>query len=140
MIEAIARIPKSMRLPLVIAGFMATLFSTLALTNRPSGWLQGSSKGFDRISAQDDPPAMSAELPSVVSPGGPKVRVKTGCEECGVIDSIRQVTLVGNARPTYELTIRMRDGATRIVSLASHGNWRPHERITLLGGETRSVR
>lgn len=138
--ETIARVPKSMHVPLVVAGFVAMLFSSLALTNVPLAWLQGSFEGFDRMAAQDDLLAMPAALPSVVPTGAPKVRVRTGCDECGVVDSVRSVALLGSTPPTYEITIRMRDGATRVVSVASHGNWHRHERITLIGGEHPSAR
>ena len=71
--------------------------------------------------------------------GNGKARVKISCAECGVVDSVRRVALAGNAPAVYEITIRMRDESTRVVTL-SHGNWRPRDRITLIGGANTSGR
>ena len=137
--EPNTRIPKPTRVPLVIAGIAAISFSAVGMTNVPLAWFHKSVAGFDRISSQDDPSTAPAELPSLASPGNGKARVKTSCAECGVVDSVRRVALTGNAPAVYEITIRMRDESTRVVTL-SHGNWRPRDRITLIGGANTSGR
>ncbi|MEO8565784.1 MAG: hypothetical protein ABI541_05320 [Betaproteobacteria bacterium] len=138
-IETNTRIPKAMRAPLVIAGIAAISFSAVGMTNVPLAWFHNSVAGFDRRSTQDDLSTTSVELPLLASPGAGKVRVKMSCAECGVVDSVRPIALTGNAPAVYELTIRMRDESTRVVTL-SHGNWRPRDRITLIGGANPSLR
>ena len=132
------RIPKSLHLPLIVAGIVAISFSTLAMTHVPLRWMQRSFDSLAPISAQDELPETRSALP----PGAPASAgqaLKTSCE-CGVVASVRRAPLAANAPAVYEITIRMRDGATRIVSVAHHGNWRPRERITVIGGERPSVR
>jgi len=134
------RIPKSLHLPpLFIAGIAAVSFSTLAMTHVPLRWFHGSSEGLDQISAQDDLPETPAALPSTAPASSGKTRLKTSCE-CGVVASVRRAPPMENAPAVYEITIRMRDGATRVVSVANHGHWRPRDRITLIGGASPSVR
>ena len=137
--EPNTRIPKPLRVPFVIAGIAAISFSAVGMTNVPLAWFHKSVAGFDRISSQDDLSAAPAELPSLASPGTGKARVKISCAECGVVDSVRRVARTGNAPAVYEITIRMRDESTRVVTL-SHGNWRPRDRITLIGGANTSGR
>jgi hypothetical protein len=138
-VETNKRIPKSMRVPLIVAGIAAISFSAVGMTNVPLTWFHNSIAGFDGMSAQDDLSTASAELPSLASPGAGTARVKMSCAECGVVDSVRRVALTGNAPAVYEVTIRIRDESTRVVSL-SHGNWRPRDRITLIGGANTSLR
>jgi hypothetical protein len=133
------RIPKSMRAPLVVAGIAAISFSAVGMTKVPLAWFHKSVAGFDRISAQDDPSTAPAELPLLGTPGNGKGRMKISCDECGVVDSLRRVTLGGKAPAVYEITIRMRDESMRVVTL-SRGNWRPRDRITLIGGANSSGR
>ena len=133
------RIPKSLHLPLIVAGIVAISFSTLAMTHVPLRWMQRSSDTLAPISAQDELPRTPSEFPSGAAGSAGQARVKTSCE-CGVVASVRRAPLAANAPAVYEITIRMRDGATRIVSVAHHGNWRPRERITVIGGERPSVR
>jgi hypothetical protein len=128
-----------MRVPFVIAGIAAISFSAVGMTNVPRAWFHKSVAGFDRMSSQDDSSTTPAELPSLASPGNGRARVKLSCAECGVVDSVRRVALTGNAPAVYEITIRMRDESTRVVTL-SHGNWRPRDRITLIGGANTSGR
>lgn len=133
-------IPKAMRVPLIIAGIAAISFSAMGMSNVPLAWFHKSVAGFDRISAQDDPSTALAELPLVALRGTGRARVRMSCDECGVVDSVRRVALIGNAPAAYEITIRMRDESTRVVTLTGHGNWRPRDRITLIGGANQSGR
>jgi hypothetical protein len=133
------RIPKSLHLPLIVAGIVAISFSTLAMTHVPLRWMHRPPETPAPISAQDDLSEMPSAFPSRAPASPDQARVKTSCE-CGVVASVRRASLGDNAPAVYEITIRMRDGATRIVSVANHGNWRPRDRITLIGGEHRSVR
>ncbi len=129
------RIPKSLHLPLVVAGIVAISFSTLAMTHVPLRWMHRPLETLAPISAQDDLSEMTSGAPASAG----QARLKTSCD-CGVVASVRRAPLAENVPAVYEITIRMRDGATRIVSVAHHGNWRPRDRITLIGGERPSVR
>jgi hypothetical protein len=131
------RIPKSLHLPLIVAGMVAISFSTLAMTHVPLRWMQRSFETLAPISVQGDLTETPSAFPSGAAAG--QAPVKTSCE-CGVVASVRRASLAENAPAAYEITIRMRDGATRIVSVAHHGNWHPRDRITLIGSERLSVR
>lgn len=61
-----------------------------------------------------------------------KVRKHPHCAECGVIQAIRRVDAVDGHPPTYEITIRLRDGSLRTNSNASPGSWRAGDRIMLI--------
>ncbi len=128
---------RRVHVPVVVAGMAAIVFSTVALTNVPLGWLYGSAQGIDRISAQEKLRPTSMALPSNGLSDAGRIRIKASCDECGVVDSMRRVVSaesLGNAASFYELTVRMRDGSTRLVS-ANRANWRRGERITLIGGK-----
>ena len=66
--------------------------------------------------------------------------MKARCDECGVIESTREVAAVGKSPAIYEITVRLGDGLTHVLSDASQANWRPGERIKLIGGENQSGR
>jgi hypothetical protein len=66
------------------------------------------------------PSAMAAALPVVV----------------GVVEAIRRIEHGGTAPATFEFTVRLRDGSTRISSTASAFKWRSGDRIMLMGGAT----
>ena len=138
--ETKTRIPKSMRVPLVVAGIAAISFSAVGMTSVPLAWFHSSVAGFGRVPAQDDSSAIPATLPLVTSTGIDKFRMKMSCDECGIVDSVRRVGRTGDVPAVYEITIRMRDESTRVVTLAGHGNWRPRDRITLIGAANTSNR
>lgn len=125
---------------MVVAGIALVSLSVVAMTNVPPGWFPSSFAGSDQTSAEEALPP----LPAAVTAGAPGAeksgRVNRKCRECGVVDSVRRIALTEIAPASYEVTVRMRDGATRVVSVASHGNWRLRERITLIGGENQPGR
>ena len=136
-----AQFPTTMHAPLLITGIAATLFSTAAMTVVTiAGWLPGSIESFDENFIHLQPPESSAALLSDFEPGVGQSRVKARCEECGEIESMRKVAAVGNSPTTYEITVRMRDGSTRVNSDASPANWRPGDRMLLIGGAAPSGR
>jgi hypothetical protein len=61
-------------------------------------------------------------------------RKRSHCGNCGVIQAIRRVDAADGHPPTYEITIRLRDGSTRTNSNATPGNWRAGDRIMLING------
>jgi hypothetical protein len=128
---------KSTHVPLVIAGIAALLFSTVAMTSVPViGWFQSSLQGFDEISAQEQASeTLAAALPVAPSEAA---KSRANCDECGVIASMRQVAALENAPEFYEMTVRLRDGSTRVFRDASPTNWRPGARLVLIDGGNRS--
>ena len=97
-----------------------------------TGWFHSSPEGSDDISAQGSVPdtTVAAFAPS----GAGEARVKARCDECGVIESMRRIAPVGQLPAMYEITIRMGDGSTDVLSDARPANWRPGERIKLIRG------
>lgn len=71
------------------------------------------------------------------------------CPECGVVSSTRLIKGVepgangqgeahGKIADRYEVTVRMRDGSSRVFTDSSATNWRPGERMTLIESAIRS--
>ena len=138
-----AQIRKSMHGPLVTGGIatMVFVFSTVAMTMVPgSGSVPGSFEGVGGIFAQEElPETPVAELP-VARSGAGGARLRARCDECGVIESTRRVAPVGNLPAIYEITVRLRNGSTHVLSDASQPTWRIGERTILIAGVDRSGR
>ena len=60
-------------------------------------------------------------------------RNRTWCPECGVIESMRQI------QPTYELTVRFRDGSTIVFNEATERSWRSGNRVIVIRGANSST-
>ena len=69
---------------------------------------------------EQEPAAIEAAMPVVV----------------GVVEAVRRIEHGGSAPATFEFTVRLRDGSTRISSTASASKWRSGDRIMLIGGAT----
>ena len=126
----------AMHVPLMFAG-AAILLSTMAFAIVSiTGWIQDSPESTDGTFAQEQSGEPSAPL-ALAQFGAAKTLLKVPCEECGVIASMRHVAAVGEFPASYETTVRLGDGSTRVFSGASPANWRPGERMTFIGGGTR---
>lgn len=94
---------------------------------------------------------------SVPEQADAQVRVK--CGECGIVESLREIKPAGEAslpvasgrvaklaldeaavksNKRYEVTVRMRDGASRVFEESNPANWRPGERVSFIDGASRS--
>lgn len=94
---------------------------------------------------------------SVPAQAGARVRVK--CGECGIVESLREIKpadaasiplasgrlaklalneAAAKSNKRYEVTVRMRDGASRVFEESTPANWRPGERVTFIDGASRS--
>jgi hypothetical protein len=51
-----------------------------------------------------------------------------------VIQAIRRIEPVGDLPATFEFTVRLRDGSTRISSSTTQDKWRSGDRIMFIGG------
>lgn len=124
--------PKSMQVPFLIAGIIAILFSTVAMAIVPGmDWFRGTSEGLGAAVAQQQSSEMRVAQPAPSAAA--RARARTKCDECGVIESMRHVAPSGISPAIYEITVRMGDGSTQVVSDASPAKWRPGERNTLIG-------
>lgn len=83
---------------------------------------------------RETPSAAERALPATVPEGAGKARIRSRCQGCGVVESIRRVEPVGNEPAGYEFTIRLRDGSTRVTSDATPAQWRIGDSIMLIGG------
>lgn len=151
---------RSPYLPLLIVGIVVILFSTATIA-AIMGWLPASTGGSGDILALDDLPGASAKpvaLTAQTAPGqaAGEARAKGRCAECGVIVSTRQIDArdegagldasgdqdkrrVTSAR-RYEITIRLADRSSRVISFASPASWRPGERVIVIDGANPSNR
>jgi hypothetical protein len=94
-----------------------------------------------------------AAAPIAATRADGEAHVTLRCAECGVVASTRKVELVGTANgstgddrheilgkstTSYEITVRMRDGSSRVFMDANPANWRPGDRMTLIEGTSES--
>lgn len=58
----------------------------------------------------------------------------TTCTECGMIESVRESAVRGAAESTrnYEVTIRFRDGSTRVLSETTARMWRSGTAVKII--------
>jgi hypothetical protein len=81
---------------------------------------------------------------------------RLSCDECGVVESIREVTLPGplpaptetdqlpgrypqaqpQNTPSYEITVRMTDGSSRAITDSNGKRWRSGSRVVIIGSTT----
>ena len=120
--------PKSgLLLPLLGAGFAFLVVIAIAVGTAPlAGWFQtsdrevaGGTGGTEQQKETEDSPATSPVT---------ETRSKARCKVCGIIESTRQVGGV------HEVTVRLSDRTTHVFSDSNPANWRPGERIILIGG------
>lgn len=93
---------------------------------------------------------------SIPAQAGSRVRLK--CGECGIVESLREIKPAGEtsnpaasgrgpklalneaaakSNKRYEVTVRMRDGASRVFEESTPANWRPGERVSVIDGGSR---
>jgi hypothetical protein len=74
----------------------------------------------------------------LLAPGDTAAQARR-CPHCGWIESKREI-LAGAADPlaarTYEYTVRMMDGSSRVFEQALPASWRLRERLTIIGGSS----
>lgn len=107
----------------------AVVFSTLAMANVPStSWWQ------------EAVPEEARAVSAPVREGGKAAGVRAACEACGVVETIRRFEPVGGLPAGWELTVRMRDGSSRVSNIASSAKWHTGDRIMLIGGARDSAK
>jgi hypothetical protein len=90
-------------------------------------------------------------LAAVEEVAAPRGRVK--CAECGIVESTRdvgpagaaldpgtkdEVTRGGRNAKRYQVTVRMKDGTSRVFLEAHPAHWRAGERVTFIDGASNS--
>ena len=114
--------------------FFATVivFSTVAMANVPiTAWLDGAPEHAQRLVPAQEP---APETAAPVGERAVKARGRTRCAACGVVQTIRRVDAAGVMPASYEFTVRLRDGSTRVIPDASQAIWRAGDSIMLIGG------
>jgi hypothetical protein len=101
----------------------ASLCGTIAFASVPATSLPLQEEALENIAASPNAEALVA-----------RSRKRTRCEECGVVQSVRRIDAVDGLAPTYEITIRLRNGSIRTNTNATPGNWQPGDRIMLIKG------
>jgi outer membrane lipoprotein SlyB len=135
----------------LITVMVIILLSSAALA-RMMGWSPNSADDSGGILALD----RTAPVPATS-----EARVETKCPECGVIVSMREIEVRNDdAKPgatggavaggqsgtrvqttrTYEITVRLSDGSSRVFNDASPARWRSGERVILIDGASRPDR
>lgn len=130
---------KTIRAPLLIAGLATLLFSSVAISGVAIlEWFHGRSVALGEVVAEDHLAAAGA--PASPLPVLVRAPLKPNCEECGVIDSTRRIATAGSAEVVYEITLRMSDGSTRVLTDARPATLHRGERIILISGLSAPVR
>lgn len=145
-------------LPLLIGGVAVILLGSSGIV-AVMAWTPASTDVAGAVLALDEkspmPPARpvsaQAQIPPAQAEGDARVRVK--CPECGVVASTREIEQLGAAggatrsgqneisgrsTKSYEITVRMNDGSSRMFMDANPANWRPGERVILIEGASQS--
>jgi hypothetical protein len=138
-------------LTLLITGIAVILFSTAGIA-RIVGWGSNSTDDSGDILALDQ----TAPVPTTS-----EARAKPRCPECGVIVSMREIevrnkdsgpgttgrVVAGNQDETrvkstrsYEITVRLADGSSRVFNDAKPARWRSGERVIVIDGADPSNR
>lgn len=104
---------------------------TVAVASVPSG-------DWSRSAATSDPvvhveaAADSASTTLAVETVSPRMNGR--CQTCGVVQVVRKLQTVGTSPAVYEMTVRLRDGSTRVSSHPSAAGWRVGDSIMVIGG------
>lgn len=127
------QVPRPMQRRLLMSGVAAILLGMAAVgIVSGTGWLAAPPPGGAEMVTQEQPADADTKTLSPTETG--PFRGNTRCDECGVIESLRQVATAGNSPAIYEVTVRMGDGSTHTRRDASPPNWRAGERIILIAG------
>lgn len=150
-------------LPLLIGGVAVILLGTCAIA-AVVAWMPTSTDMAGVVFVLDKlraPPAgpvgAQAQIPPARAEGDARVRVK--CAECGVVESTREIEqrgegvdpataggvtrggrteIPGKSTKSYEVTVRMKDGSSRVFMDTNPVNWRPRERVIIIEGVRQS--
>jgi hypothetical protein len=127
--------PNLARLPQFAGGVAAFLCVTamLALFLHAT-WFDSAPERGDVSSAPDlvQPDKAGVAGPNTAAPAAASERTRLKCPDCGVVDAVRNVTTEDDVLPHFEITVRLRDGSTRVNRVSDPAQWRVGERITFI--------
>ncbi len=129
-------------MPLLIWGVAVILLSTPGMVAVMAGMPTSADAADAAIAASKltTPTAGSAgveaQIPPVQAEGKVRGRIRMDCEECGVVMSRRSIERLDAL--SYEVTLRMNDGSSRVFMDAHPANWRPGERVIFIEGANRT--
>jgi hypothetical protein len=118
--RAARAVPSPVLQGMMAAALLCALLPAMAIALDPASWF-----------AAPEPVAVllpAADLPEPV---------RSRCQACGVVESIRALAPVAGLPATYELNVRLRDGSLRTSSMNGKGSWRVGDHILLVGGSAR---
>lgn len=130
-----ARSPNLARLPQFAGGVAALLCVTAMLAFFLfAAWFDSAPARGDVASVPDQalPDKAGVNDPETAASVASPERTRPKCPECGVVDSVRNVTAEDDAPPRFEITVRLRDGSTRVNRVSDPAQWRVGERITFI--------
>lgn len=150
-------------LPLLI-GSLGAILLVISGSAAVQAWTPDSANAAGVVFGREEfpPPLLGltgapAQFPAVLAEDAARDKVK--CPECGVVASTREIgklgagfdpgatggltrdariALAGKPAKRYEVTVRMKDGSSRVFMDATPANWRPGERVILIEGANQS--
>lgn len=150
-------------LPPLIKGVAATLLGIFGIA-AVMAWMPTSTDiadvkfSFKKLLAPSTS-AVDAEAQILPASSGNDAHASLKCAECSVVESIREIKqnnaeidlgaangvsrnglndMPGKSTKNYEITVRMKDGSSRVLVDATSVNWRPGERVVFIEGASRS--
>jgi len=135
---------------LLLAGIAVFVISSLAVTLLHG--IEWSPRSFEPEAASYAPsvsPAVAAPTPAVAAltsgaPAAGEALLKGRCDQCGVVETVRATAATADSSADtsagYEVTVRMRNGSTRMLLAASRATWRHGERIIVIDGGNTDAR
>jgi hypothetical protein len=121
------------RLPIALACFVAAVvFASVAAASSPlMSWMDGAVEGAESLTAL---PAPDTGVATPVAPANTaRARGRSTCDSCGVVESVRRLEPAAGMPAFYEMTVRLRDGSSRVTSIANTAQWHAGDRIMLIG-------
>ena len=119
------------RLPMALACFVAAVvFASVAAASTPLlSWMDGA------VEVAESLPTLPASDTGVATPAAPAntARGRSTCDSCGVVESVRRLEPAAGMPAFYEMTVRLRDGSSRVTSIANTAQWHAGDRIMLIG-------
>lgn len=147
-------------LPLLNKGIAVTLLG-IFLIAAVMAWMPTSSGladvklSFEKLLA----PSVGVEAQTLPASSENDAHVRLKCAECSVVESIREIEqnndeidpgaangiskdglneIPGKSTKNYEITVRMKDGSSRVLVETTPVNWRPGERVVFIEGASQS--
>ncbi len=161
---------RAARVPTWIAGISICLLTAAGIVaivrSIPASYASIQDEGVLSARAAAPSPSDDANSKDTLAHPAPAMstinrRSRTGCRECGVIESMRRIERAGDVSGQhevdvefagavsggaivsngagghgYEFTVRFHDGSTMVFNEATSRTWRPGGRVVVIGGSS----